>query len=127
MVRCGLNGPDAQHCEDRSGVHPVKRCAAFFFSPVSSERRNEIGAAVCAPGVDVPLSPARIMLTPLKSARSCRQLQNIRLSADAANGGLGHVGAGVARPSAAWSAREIESQVLATLATLAPHHLPLVS
>jgi hypothetical protein len=34
MGRCRLNGSDAQHCEDRSGVDPVKRCAAFFVSPV---------------------------------------------------------------------------------------------
>jgi len=32
MGRCGLNGSDAQHCEDRSGVRSVKRCAAFFVS-----------------------------------------------------------------------------------------------
>ena len=29
MGRCGLNGSDAQHCEN-SGVDPAKRCAAFY-------------------------------------------------------------------------------------------------
>jgi hypothetical protein len=32
-----LNGSDAQHCEDRSGVDPVKRCTALFVSPVSPD------------------------------------------------------------------------------------------
>jgi hypothetical protein len=35
MRRCRLNGSDAQHCEDRSGVDPSS--AAFFVSPVSPE------------------------------------------------------------------------------------------
>ena len=42
----------------------------------------------------------------------------------ARDGGLGHVRAGVARPGAAWSAREIESQALATLAALAQISTP---
>jgi len=42
----------------------------------------------------------------------------------ARDGGLGHVRAGVARPGAAWSAREIELQALATLATLAQISIP---
>src|SRR5207302_6130884 len=42
----------------------------------------------------------------------------------ARDGGLGHVRVGVARPDAAWSAREIESQVLATLAALAQISTP---
>ena len=54
MGRCRLNGSDGQQGEDRSGVDPVMRCAAFFVSPVSLGRRNEIAAAVWAPGVDVP-------------------------------------------------------------------------
>src|SRR4051812_31849118 len=36
MRRCRLNGSDAPHCEDRSGVDPVKRCTAFFVSPVDA-------------------------------------------------------------------------------------------
>src|SRR6266480_2426698 len=42
----------------------------------------------------------------------------------ARDGGLGHVRAWVARPGAAWSAREIESQALATLAALAQISTP---
>ena len=42
----------------------------------------------------------------------------------ARDGGLGHVRVGVARPGAAWSAREIELQVLATLAALAQISTP---
>jgi len=42
----------------------------------------------------------------------------------ARDGGLGHVWEGVACPGAAWSAREIESQALATLAALAQISTP---
>jgi hypothetical protein len=42
----------------------------------------------------------------------------------ARDGSLGHVRGAVARPSAAWSAREIELQVLATLAALAQISTP---
>jgi hypothetical protein len=44
MGRCGLNGSDAQHCEDRSGVDPVKRCAVFFH-PWHRHAKPRIAAA----------------------------------------------------------------------------------
>ena len=63
MRRCGLNGSDAQHCEDRSGVDPVKRCAATFVSPW--HRTLKSGSAL--PKTVAPL------------------FSNIRLSSDAVN------------------------------------------
>ena len=54
MGRCGLNGSDGQQGEDRSGVDPVKRGAAFCVSQVAPDSETRIGAAVWVPGVDVP-------------------------------------------------------------------------
>ena len=48
-------------------------------------------------------------------------VQSLSLARD---GGLGHVREGVARPGAAWSAREIESLALAPLAALAQISTP---
>jgi hypothetical protein len=78
---------------------PKSRCAAFFVSPVAKTLETRIGAAVWAPGVEVPpfhpsgymdKAPAR----PLPPAVNCYVgakvpaaadgCKNIRLSADAA-------------------------------------------
>jgi hypothetical protein len=97
MGRCGLNGSDGQQGEDRSGVDPVKRCAAFFVSPMSPD--SETAALQCGRPVSTvppftrpdtwtrpPVSRVewdgcRIAIVPA-AADSCK---NIRLSADAAN------------------------------------------
>jgi hypothetical protein len=50
MGRCRLNGSDAPHCEDRSGVDPVKRCAAFFVSRWHRTLKSGSAAAVWVPG-----------------------------------------------------------------------------
>jgi hypothetical protein len=55
---------DGQHCEDRSAVRSRKALRRFLRLTRVTGLETTIGAAVCAPGVDVPLSPARIMLTP---------------------------------------------------------------
>ena len=59
MGRYGLNGSDAQHCEDRSGVIPkaLRRFVRFTLAPDFEIR---IGTAVWAPDV----GPPRETLTP---------------------------------------------------------------
>src|SRR5260221_5697540 len=86
MRRCRLNGSDGQHCEDRSGVDPVKRCAAFFVSPVSPDPETRIGTAARALGVDRPCTGVMLTPTPIPNrTHAPSSLQNIRLRSDLAN------------------------------------------
>ena len=77
----------------------ANRCAAFFVSPVTPAHRNQ--ARRCSVGARCrpchrftppdtwtrppSRAPRSLKIAPPKSVCSCRQLQNIRLSADAAN------------------------------------------
>ena len=64
MGRCGLNGSDAQHSSNffsrfaaklqSPHLQIVKRCAAFFVSPVARDFEIRIGTAVWVSGTCRP-------------------------------------------------------------------------
>jgi hypothetical protein len=51
MGRCGLNGSDVQHCEDRSGVDPVVIAAVML----PGDKKDPIQAA------DISYAPRRVL------------------------------------------------------------------
>jgi hypothetical protein len=76
MRRCRLNGSDAQHCEDRSGVDPENRWRRFLRFTVSPD--SETAALQCGRAVStchvLPAPDTWTRPPSLKSAtRSCRR------------------------------------------------------